>query len=96
MNILTSKLLIVGSIVFLIAIGIFIYILIKDSKQIDKEDRDYKDTVWIGIFFAVLIIGFIVSATNWYQCHYKIPEKFSFNFGSKFEIPKFVGIPKLV
>ena len=97
MNIAGSRLSLGATLIFLIAIAIFIYMFVKDNKNTDKEDRTFTDNAWIGIFFFVLIVGLIISSMSCYNYNYEQTHQRNFNYGKlirdKFQEPDFIGIP---
>jgi hypothetical protein len=88
----------ISSIIFLIAIGFFIYILVKDQKHINTENRTFQDNVWIGLFLLILITGILVSTGCCYKNYYTTTTNFGkknkrrLSFGNKINIiPGFIG-----
>lgn len=47
--------------VFIGSFMLFMYILIDDYYKTDDGERSYQDTIWIYIFFTMLIICIIIS-----------------------------------
>jgi hypothetical protein len=80
--------------IFLVALGLFIYILTEDNKKTEKEERNFKDNTWIGIFGLILFTGIVISLTCCYK-NYNIEDTNNCNsFGEtqfKDTSPTFVG-----
>ena len=89
-NMVGNRLSICAILIFVIAIAIFIYMLIKDNKKTDKEDRTFTDNAWIGIFFLVLVVGLVVSSMSCYNYGEKHKK---FDLGNRFQESDFIGTP---
>lgn len=70
--------------IFILGIMIYIYLLIVDHKE-DSNKHSLEETVWIYLFLAILIMGFIISyytiTCSIYCVNKPVVSSYSFGFG---------------
>lgn len=82
MYVTKSALSICVSIIFLIALLLFLIVYIKDKNRTGPNDRPGVDKAWIIVFMVILITGFLVSLWITYKhansmtTHYLSPTSF--------------------